>query len=217
MARDSVWLPFVQTRPHGKRMNTSQIDHEVTLPPATARRSLVRWLLARWPAVLGLMVMAASLPIGSSGAELWPVLLIPVVVYLAAAAMAKPSTAWPLFGGVMVVLVVSRVIGVEEWRGLVMAALAFLVAGAVQGLLRPRSDLLGQSLLLLGLGGAAVAAVYVDVRIGAALVGVGLIAHGVCDVVLHHKDRVVPRSLSEFCAVLDFTLGLSILVLLLLP
>lgn len=177
---------------------------------------LVHWLLARWPAVLGLTVMAASLPTGSSGAELWPVLLMPVVVYLAAAALARPSTAWPLFGGVLVVVGVSRVIGVEDWWGLVMAALAFLVAGTVQGLLRPRSDLFDQSVLLLGLGGLAVAAIYVDMWVGAGLVAAGLILHGVWDVVLHHRNRVVPRSLTEFCAVLDFTLGLAIIVLMLI-
>lgn len=157
--------------------------------------------------------MGATLPIGSSGGDVWPALLTPVVVYLAAAALAEPSTAWPVLGGVMAILVVSKVLGTQEWWALVVGSLAFVVAAVVRGRAWEGGDLLQQLLLFLILGGFAVAADHADVRIGGILVAAGLIIHGLWDIVLHRRNRVVSRSLSEFCAVLDLTLGAGILAL----
>jgi hypothetical protein len=49
--------------------------------------------------------------------------------------------------------------------------------------------------------------------LGGYLVAAALIGHAVLDVIVWRAREVVTRSLAEFCAVLDLTLGIAIIVL----
>ncbi|MFC8907015.1 hypothetical protein [Micromonospora sp. NPDC057140] len=59
----------------------------------------------------------------------------------------------------------------------------------------------------------AVTAVLVAPRVGLVLAGLALAAHGIWDVVHYRRNEVVPRSLAEFCVLLDVPLGVGFLVL----
>jgi hypothetical protein len=70
-----------------------------------------------------------------------------------------------------------------------------------------------QTLALVVYGGLAVAALFVAPRAGLALAGFALAAHAVWDLEHYRRDVVVPRSLSEFCMLLDAPLGVGAIVL----
>jgi len=69
--------------------------------------------------------------------------------------------------------------------------------------------LAAQVAAMVGYGGLALLALSVAPRVGAVLAGVVLAAHAGWDVAHYRRDRVVPRSLAEFCMVLDVLLGLG--------
>src|SRR2546423_963016 len=74
----------------------------------------------------------------------------------------------------------------------------------------PRPPLTAQTAALLGYGGLAVATLFVvPTTAGLLLAGLVLASHGVWDIVHWWRDRVVSRSLAEFCVMLGIPLGLG--------
>jgi hypothetical protein len=61
------------------------------------------------------------------------------------------------------------------------------------------------------LAAAAITAVHADQTWAGLLVGGGLVAHAAWDVYHHHVQRVVSRSMAEFCAVLDTVVAVPVL------
>jgi hypothetical protein len=95
--------------------------------------------------------------------------------------------------------------------GVAVVALVLVVAGPLGR--APRLVLTTQTAALLGYGGLAVAALYIAPRIGMAMAGVALASHAVWDVIHYRRNKVVPRSLAEFCMFLDVPLGAGIVLL----
>lgn len=56
---------------------------------------------------------------------------------------------------------------------------------------------------MVGFGGLAVVAVVISPLLGLALAGVALAGHAAWDYVHWRRNEVVPRSLAEFCFVLE--------------
>lgn len=83
----------------------------------------------------------------------------------------------------------------------------------VRGAIRPAEGLPLQTLAMLGYGGAAVIALFVNPIAGSCLVAIGLLGHAAWDAHHHRKQRVVSRSMAEFCLVLDTALAVTIIVL----
>ena len=75
-----------------------------------------------------------------------------------------------------------------------------------QSLLRRR----WATLVGLGFGAAAGAALVVNPELGAYLVAAGLLGHAAWDAYHHRVNRVVVRSMAEFCLVLDTALAATI-------
>ncbi|MGH8249198.1 MAG: hypothetical protein ACREVI_00645 [Steroidobacteraceae bacterium] len=84
------------------------------------------------------------------------------------------------------------------------------------GLLKAASHTAGglplQSIAMLGFGAVAVLALYIDRVVGAYLVAAGLLAHARWDAYHHSANKVVSRSMAEFCFVLDLLLAVAIVV-----
>jgi hypothetical protein len=70
-----------------------------------------------------------------------------------------------------------------------------------------------QGLAMLGFSGVAVVAVLVSPRLDLALAGVALASHAAWDYGHWRRNTVVPRSLAEFCFVLDIPFGVAAIVL----
>jgi hypothetical protein len=179
----------------------------------TSWRSL-QW----WPTLVAIaftaFVASDLIRASESGADLAAVLAASGLVYLAAAALQKPASAWPVFIISVVVITAGRVglIGFDPTWALIALAGLFLGYGLVRGATNPAGGLPLQTIAMLGFGGMAAAALYVNEAVGAYLVAAGLLGHAAWDVYHHRNNKVVVRSLAEFCFVLDTLLALTIVI-----
>lgn len=187
-----------------------------TIPETLPRPSgPFRAALRRWPTVAG-VVMAAFVAWGvTSGADLAPVLTASGFVYIGAAAFQKRSAAWPVFFVSFVVIGAAGFTAYEAALGVwVLIGIAALLAayGLVRGAARPAAGLPLQGLAMAGFGAVAVAVLLVGGDLGLYLVAAGLLGHASWDVWHHRTERVVSRSLAEFCVVLDTLVAAAMVV-----
>lgn len=176
-----------------------------------------RWRLQWWPSLVGLGFAAyVAMDLftgGETGAEIGPVVAASGLVYLGAAALGRPAMAWPLFVLTVLVITASKLgwVGIEStWILLAMAG-AFLGYGLLRSMHRPREGLSAQTIGMAAFGAVAAIALVVNEVAGAFLVAAGLLAHAGWDAYHHRMERVVTRSMAEFCFVLDATLAALII------
>jgi hypothetical protein len=167
----------------------------------------------RWPTLAGLGFAALIAFDLMSGVELAPILAASAAVYLGAAALQRPAAAWPLFFATAVVITVARLLDdrFEPTWVILAGAVALLAFGLLRGAGRPGHGLPLQTAGLVGFGAAAAAALITS-EFGAWLVAAGLLGHAAWDVYHHRVNRVVVRSLAEFCLVLDTALAVAIVI-----
>ena len=180
-----------------------------------AQHSGSPWRSLQWWPTLVAIAFAGFVAIDlSSGVEFAPILAASGLVYLGAAALQKPSTAWPLFFATVVVITAAS-IGVAHfdptWVFLGLAGL-FVAYGLLRGAARPTDGLPLQTIAMIAFGAAAAIALVVNEVVGAYLVAAGLLGHAAWDVYHHRTNKVVARSLAEFCFVLDTVLAVLIVV-----
>ncbi len=186
-------------------------------PTAAPERPLpIRVLLGvahRWPTWLGLAVMAQNAFGLDDGRPQALIVFLAALIYLGTALLGRPAVVWPLFGACVAGVAVLRLLDAEPWPALVGGGVCVAVLALAGGVARrpPLTALQLPAMLLFG--GAAVVAVSLSPVAGSYLVAAALIGHAVQDVIVWRANQVVTRSLAEFCAVLDFTLGVAILVL----
>jgi hypothetical protein len=170
-----------------------------------------RDLLHRWPSALGLAVAAVQLASGPDTETVATVVGVAVLCYLGAAALGRRWVAWAgcvVFG---LVVVASQAVGLPWWA--VGAGVALVLIGAGLLLRVPAAPLTAQAAALAGFGGAAAVALLFAPRVGLILGGLALAGHAVWDVIHFRRNQVVPRSLAEFCILLDVPLGVGAIVL----
>ncbi|MEV0801496.1 hypothetical protein AB0I34_27630 [Kribbella sp. NPDC050281] len=171
------------------------------------------WVLRRWPAVAGAAMAAFAAWGMESGADVAPIVTASAFLYLGAAALQRRKAAWPMFAVSFVAVGLGSYLeGVNAtWVMLALAAV-LAVYGVVRGALRPPWGLPLQAAALIVLAAAALVAVEADQTVAGLLVATGLLAHAAWDTYHHRTGRVVVRSMSEFCAVLDTLLAIVVLV-----
>ncbi|MFF0339997.1 hypothetical protein [Kribbella sp. NPDC004875] len=171
------------------------------------------WILRRWPAAAGL-VMAAFTSVGLvSGADVAAVVTASGFVYLGAAALRRRGAAWPVFAISFVLVGIGSQVETVNASWLMLAPAAVLAAyGVIRGALRPAWGLPLQSAAMIVLAAAALAALEVNRTAAGLLVAGGLLVHAGWDAYHHRVDRVVVRSMSEFCCVLDTVLAGIVLI-----
>jgi hypothetical protein len=136
---------------------------------------------------------------------------VAALCYLGAAALGMPWIAWAGVVGGSLVVVASELVGLVWWAGVGITALVLVVAGLIGGARRP--VLTAQVAALVGFGGLAVVALFLAPRLGLVLAGAVLASHAVWDAIHFRRDQVVPRSVAEFCMLLDVPLGVGCVVL----
>jgi len=190
--------------------------HDAVSQP-TSKYSI--WRSLKWWPSLAAIAFAAFVALDLFGGEEQGVDLAPIVaasglVYLAAAALKKPIAAWITFFASVVIITIAKlgVIDVDAtWLLLGLAAVLLLV-GLVYAGVRPASGLPLQTLAMAGFGAVAAIALLIDAAAGAYLVAAGLFAHAGWDAYHHRVNRVVGRSMAEFCFVLDVLLAAAIVI-----
>ncbi|WP_419993606.1 hypothetical protein [Streptomyces boninensis] len=186
-------------------MSTPDVDESQRRTPGW------RALAHRWPSALGLAAAAQSLVTGAAREGVATTISVAAVCYLAAAALGRPWVAWAGIVGGSLVVVASELAGLAWWAGLGIAAVALIAIGLSGNV--PRPPLTAQTIALAGFGGLAVAGLYTAPRLGLALAGIALATHAVWDVIHYRRKQVVPRSLAEFCILLDVPLGIGAIIL----
>jgi hypothetical protein len=186
-------------------------DIEAAPETASQPQSLAR---RRWPTLVGLGFAALVAVDLVSGVELAPVLAASAAVYLGAAALRRPGAAWPLFLATVVIITAARLADdrLEPTWVILAGAVVLGAYGLLRGAAHPGYGLPLQTLALVGFGGAGGAALVVNPELGAYLVAAGLLGHAAWDVYHHRTNRVVVRSLAEFCLVLDTALAVAIVI-----
>ena len=192
---------------------TPHRDRETEALPAKG------WL-HRWP-ILAAIGLTALMAYGlSDGSELAPIVAASALVYLGAAALRKPAMAWPVFFGASAILTVAKVLLAGEtgaaadaptWVLLGVAVLV-LIYGLLRGAARPPEGLPLQAIAMAAFGTIAAIAVLVNDTLGGYLVAAGLFGHAAWDVYHHRINKVVVRSMAEFCFVLDTLLAVIIVI-----
>jgi hypothetical protein len=170
--------------------------------------------LSWWPTLAGIALAGFVALDTSSCSELAPILAASGLVYLGAAAFRKPSAAWPLFFGTFVVIAATKIWLATFDATWVFLGLAVLFAGygLWHGAAHPIDGLPLQAIAMVGFGTAAAIALIVSGDVGAYLVAAGLFGHAAWDVYHYWVNKVVVRSMAEFCCVLDTLLAVAIVI-----
>ncbi|MDH6292004.1 lysylphosphatidylglycerol synthetase-like protein (DUF2156 family) [Rhodococcus opacus] len=170
-----------------------------------------RPVLGYWPAALGLAAATFQIVTGVATDAVAITVAVAAGCYLVAAALGRAWIAWVGIPALSVVVTLSEIAGVAWWLGLAVLAAVLVVVGVLGR--SPARPLAAQGLALVVFGGLAVVAVLVSPRLGLALAGVALASHAAWDYVHWRRNEVVPRSLAEFCFVLDIPFGIVAIVL----
>ncbi|MFC7550449.1 hypothetical protein [Plantactinospora sp. GCM10030261] len=195
----------------------------VVIPrPNQQSPSVVRRMLDRWPAALGLALallqLATDDPDSPTGGLM--VLMVATTAYVVIAALVRPSWSWAVVGVLSAVVLATGLTSAGpavELGSLVAISGAAIVTGFVRRTWT-RADLYrwqpyaAVAFLALSLG-----ALWFAPETGRVLIAVGLIGHALWDLAHWRRHQVVSRSLAEWCLALDFTLGAGVLVLTLWP
>lgn len=177
--------------------------------PVTTRRR--HDILRRWPTALGLTAAVVALATGPERDSVAITVSVATLCYLGAAALGRPWVAWAGIIGGSLVVTASTLIGLEWWVGVGIAALILIGTGLLRRVSIP--ILTAQTVAMVAFGSVAVAALFFAPSVGLALAGVALASHAAWDVIHYWRNQVVPRSLAEFCMLLDVPVGLGAIVL----
>jgi hypothetical protein len=179
-------------------------------------------LADRWPSALALVVGAGAIAVialvGREAEFFGPAVATMAGIYLVAYAVGRPSTAWlgfvALSAVVSVLHLLRRLEVLDVDPGLGMAAV--LVPLWLWAVARRRFTDAGtfsiQTAGMVGFGAITLLCAVAEPRLGAALAGVGFLAHGAWDAYHFRADKVVNRPWSEFCWVVDLIVGAALIV-----
>lgn len=167
-----------------------------------------------WPALAGIALAGFIVVDMASGGELAAILAASGLVYLGAAALRKPSTAWPLFFATFIIITATKVgiVTIDATFVFFGLAVLFVAYGLWHGAAHPIEGLPLPSIAMIGFGAAAATALVAGGDAGAYLVAAGLLGHAGWDVYHHRANKVVVRSMAEFCGVLDTLLAVGIVI-----
>lgn len=178
-------------------------------------------LTDRWPTALAVVATTgafAVMALADREAELFgPAVAVMAGIYLMAYAIGRPWTAWLAF---LVLSAVVSVFQVLDGQGFgldpAVAMGIVLVLLWLWAVARRRFTEGGtfsvQTAGMVGFGAVTLLCAAVQPRLGAAVAGVGFVAHGLWDVYHFRADKVVNRPWSEFCAVVDVPTGTALIV-----
>ncbi|MFB9238799.1 hypothetical protein ACFFWC_25265 [Plantactinospora siamensis] len=167
----------------------------------------------RWPTWLALALAAVTVPDVGDGSELALVLVLAACAYLFMAVTDRVRCTWPVLVGFVVTVVVLKLLDIDPRPVFVVVTAALAVVGLIGGQLRGAGLRRLQAPAALGFVALGLISAPTHSSIGPYLLAAGLLGHAAWDAVHWRANRIVTRSFSEWCGVLDLTLGLGILVL----
>lgn len=174
------------------------------------RESTWRWI---WPAALGVLVAAGTAYGLTDARAVAPVVAASGLVYLAAGASGRRSAAWIAFAVTFALITLQKFVGLNSLPWLLALAVVLLVIGFAGRRVRPWWAFPLQTAAMVVLGAIAFVALQLNPTAGGLLVAAALLGHAGWDIYHYRADRVVARSLAQFCAVLDILVAVFVAVL----
>jgi hypothetical protein len=173
-------------------------------------------LNGRWPTAVGLLIAAAvyvAVIVGDPdvGDDFAPGVATMMGIYLLAFAIGRPASAWLAFAVLGVAAAVVGEFGVDAAVVMTAVLAALWLAVLARGRRRDTPSFTIQTLGMAFFGALTIAAVVADTRLAGILAGVGWLTHGVWDAYHFVTNRVVSRSWSELCAVVDVPVGILLI------
>lgn len=178
---------------------------------------------ARWPSALALVAIAGAITLiltsDEGEAEFFgPAITTMAAIYVMAYAAGRKWVAWLAFAVLSVVMGVFNALEEAglEWLEPINAMTVVLVLLWLWAVARRRFTdgrlFTLQTAGMVGFAALALLCMHVEPRLGAALAGVGFLAHGLWDGYHFMVDRVVNRQWSEFCGIVDLAVGVALIV-----
>ena len=184
---------------------------EVVRRPGWRRVTLA--IARRWPTWVALASAAISLSDFEGGLEYVIIFVLPAAGYLFLAVVDRPRITWAVVAAALAMVVALRLLGIDPWPPLAVAALALAAAGMIIGPLRRPGIYALQLPGALAFMAFGITVLGTPATIGGYLVAVGLVGHAAWDAVHWRANKIVSRSFAEWCGVLDLVLGVGVLVL----
>ena len=192
----------------------------VRLPPMATEttETTTSRLIERWPTALGLILAAGPVAVilGVAGhkadSDFGPGAAAMMAIYLAAYAIGKPVSAWLAFAGVIAFSALLSVLDIEGAVGITVVLGLLWLLVLERGRAQDGHWFTVETLGLVFFGGLTIAAFVADARLAGVLAGVGWLTHGLWDAYHFAQDRVVSRTWSEMCAVVDIPVGAALIV-----
>lgn len=173
-------------------------------------------LTNRWPTALALVTVVGAVAVIAlldRDAELFgPAVATMAGIYLVAYALGRPWTAWPAFVALSVVVTVLQLVHLHPAIGMTALLVPLWLWAVARGRATDTATFRIQTAGMVAFGAITLLCAAVDPRLGGALAGIGFLAHGTWDAYHFAVDKVVNRPWSEFCGVVDFVVGTSLVV-----
>lgn len=179
-------------------------------------------LTDRWPTALAIVTVGFAIGLMAlvdNEADLFgPSVAVMAGIYLLAYALGPPWTAWIAFPALSVVMSVLQVLHerdvarADPFVGIVVVLVLLWLLAIAR---RRFTDLDTFSLQTAGMvvfGVITLVCADAAPRLGTAVAGIGFLAHGLWDAYHFRVDKVVHRSWSEYCAVIDIPTGIALIV-----
>jgi len=176
-------------------------------------------LTDRWPTGLAIVTVAFAIGLMAmvdNEAELFgPSVAVMAGIYMLAYVVGRPWTAWLAFALLSAVMSVLQVLH-EPFAGIVVVVAVLWLLAVARRRFTDVDTFSLQTAGMLVFGAVTLVCAAVTPRLGAAVAGLGFLAHGLWDAYHFKVNRVVHRSWSEYCAVIDIPTGVALIVVALL-
>lgn len=177
-------------------------------------------LIDRWPTGLAIVTGTGAVTVialvGAVERYFVPAIATMAGIYLVAYAIGRPRAAWLAFLALSAVVSLLHVLRERQVAGVdpAVGMAVLLVPLWLWAVARRRfTDAHGFAVQTAGMAGFGVLTLLgaaVTPRLGVLLAGLGFLAHGAWDAYHFAVDRVVHRSWSEYCAVVDVAVGVAL-------
>ncbi len=186
-----------------------------TITNLSQPRRLLKAIGRRWPTLVALAVGVDSFfgeITNDTVSTLADAMLLLPMIYVVVGALQRRWLTWPIL-----LVALPAFVGLKLQNAVdpSIVILAVTLAAAIWGSAHGRHREADFRLQLGGMvlfGALAVGGQLVDPDLARYLVALGWAGHGVWDVVHLIRDKVVARSFAEWCAVVDFAIGGSLLL-----
>lgn len=176
----------------------------------------------RWPTALALVLIAGAvmtIALVDSEAELFgPAIATMAGIYLVAFAIGRPWTAWLAFVALSAVVSLLHLLArldiwdVDPAVGMAVVLVVLWLWAVVRRRYTDAGTFSVQTAGMLGFGAITLVCASVEPRLGVALAGAGILAHGAWDAYHFTANKVVNRPWSEFCCVVDVGVGAAMII-----